>query len=225
VSDANLPPGQRAIAFFPRFGVPQYANRVPRAAPIELALGGAELREAAVLRAPDLESLPRRQLTSDFHCVTTWTRRGVRWEGWALRDVYATFVAPRLRPGSAPPYLELHALDGYRTSLLLEDAVAANVLLADGLDGGPIPLEHGAPLRLVAPDLYGYKSVKHLARIEPRQTFRPGPADRQTRAHPRGRVALEERGRGLPGWMYRPIYRALFPPTLWYYRRMEKKSP
>jgi hypothetical protein len=121
-------------------------------------------------------------------------------------------------------YLELHALDGYRTSLLLEDALAPNVLLADHMDGGPLPIEHGAPLRLVAPDLYGYKRVKHLATIEPWLTFRPGPADRQTRAHPRGRVALEERGRGLPGWMYRRIYRALFPPTLCYYRRMEKRA-
>ena len=147
------------------------------------------------------------------------------WEGWALRDVYEAFLAPRLRPGSVPLYLELHALDGYRTSLLLEDAVAESVLLADRMDGGPVPVEHGAPLRLVAPDLYGYKSVKHLARIEPRLTFRPGRADRQTRAHPRGRVRFEERGRGLPGWVYRLVYRALFPPTLWYYRRLAKRSP
>jgi len=224
VTASNLPPGQRAIAFFPRFGVPHYANRVPREAAIELALGGAEITEPAVLRRPDLETLPRRELTADFHCVTTWTWRGVSWGGWALRDVYDAFLAQRIRPGSAPPYLALRALDGYRTSVLLEDALAPNVLLADRMDGGPLPLEHGAPLRLVAPDLYGYKSVKHLAAIEPRLTFRPGLADRQTRAHPRGRVALEERGRGLPGWMYRLIYRALFPPTLWYYRRMEKRT-
>jgi hypothetical protein len=38
VTDSKLPPGQRPIAIFPRFGVPRYANRVPRAVPIELAL-------------------------------------------------------------------------------------------------------------------------------------------------------------------------------------------
>jgi hypothetical protein len=50
--------------------------------------------------------------------------------------------------------------------------------------------------------------------------YRAGFAERQTRAHPRGRVALEERGRGLPGWVYRALYRALAPVTLWYYRRV-----
>ena len=83
---------------------------------------------------------------------------------------------------------------------------------------------HFAPLRLIAPALHGYKSVKHLVAIEPRRGFRPGFADRQTRAHPRGRVALEERGRGLPGWAYRWIYRALFPPTLWCDRWMERRK-
>lgn len=223
MTESRLPPGQRAIGFFPRFGVPRYAGRAPREAPIALALGGTAIREGVTLGLPELETLPRRELIADFHCVTTWTYRGVRWGGWALRDLYETFVAPRLHGAAPPRYLECHALDGYRSCVLLEDALAANVLVADHMDGGPIPLAHGAPLRLVAPDLYGYKSVKHLVRIEPRADFRASFADRQTRAHPRGRVAFEERGRGLPGRMYRLLYRALFPPTLWYYRRMEKR--
>lgn len=76
-------------------------------------------------------------------------------------------------------------------------------------------MEHGSPLCLVAPDLYGYKNVKHLSRIDLRADFRAGRAERHTLAHRRGRVALEERGRGLPGWAYRPLYRALIRPTLW----------
>ncbi len=55
-------------------------------------------------------------------------------------------------------------------------------------------------------------------------SVRAGFAERQTRAHPRGRIAMEERGQGLPGWAYRLLYRALFPPTLWYYRRLEKSA-
>jgi DMSO/TMAO reductase YedYZ molybdopterin-dependent catalytic subunit len=50
--------------------------------------------------------------------------------------------------------------------LLLSDLLAAEVLLADILDGLPLSMEHGAPLRLVAPAHYGYKSVKHLSGIE-----------------------------------------------------------
>src|SRR5205807_1379906 len=83
-----------------------------------------------------------------------------------------------------------------------------NVVLADRLDGEPLSLEHGAPFRLVVPDLYAYKSVKHVSTIRLRKDFRRGLADRQTLSHPRGRVALEERGRGLPGPIYRVLYRA-----------------
>ena len=64
----------------------------------------------------------------------------------------------------------------------------------------------------------------HVCAIRSRPDYRRSFAERQTRAHPRGRVALEERGRGLPGPVYRLIYRALVPATLWYYRRAEGKA-
>lgn len=221
---SRLPPGQHAIEFFPRFGVPAYANRLPAggSAEAELILGG-EITHPITLHLQELNRLPRKEIVADFHCVTTWTRRDLHWGGWALRDVYEKFIAPRTSHGSTERYLELHALDGFRTSLLLADALAGGVLIADRLEGEPLTLEHGAPLRVVAPELYGYKSVKHVFRIDLCSHFRAGFADRQTRAHPRGRVALEERGRGLPGWAYRLIYRALFRPTLWYYRRIEQR--
>jgi DMSO/TMAO reductase YedYZ molybdopterin-dependent catalytic subunit len=217
----DLPPGQRAIDFFPRFGVPAYASRLPAATPEPTLVVGGPSVETLTLRAADLAALPRRELVADFHCVTTWSRRGLRWSGWSLRDLYARFLVARLPPGMAAPHLEVRALDGYSVSLLLEDALAEDVLIADQLDGQPIPLEHGAPLRLVAPAHYGYKSAKHLCELHVRDGFRAGYAERLTRAHPRGRVALEERGRGLPGWFYRWLYRASWRPALWYYRRFE----
>jgi hypothetical protein len=125
-------------------------------------------------------------------------------------------------PGRAPS-ARFEALDGYSASVLLEDLLDENVLLADRLQGEPISPDHGAPLRLIVPHLYGYKNVKHVCAIKLRSDFRRSFADRQTRAHPRGRVALEERGRDLPGPVYRVIYRALIPATLWIYRRAEKR--
>jgi DMSO/TMAO reductase YedYZ molybdopterin-dependent catalytic subunit len=217
--ESKLPPGQHAIEYFPRFGVPTYASRMPRSIAVELTLEG-DLTEAARLGLPELHRVRRTAITADFHCVTTWTYRDVHWEGWALRDLYDAFIAPRARAAPAH-WLELRAQDGYRTSLLLEDALAGNVIVADRRQGEPLTVEHGAPLRLVAPDLYGYKNVKHLTAIGLRAEFRAGRAEQQTRAHPRGRVAHEERGRGLPGWAYRGIYRAMFPLTLWYYRRFD----
>ncbi len=220
--DTNLPPGQRAIDHFPRFGVPRYASRLP-AVPARLALpldvgDGA----ATTIGVEDLGHLPRREIVADFHCVTTWSYRGLGWSGVAFRDVYERLLAPRARDGNRD-HVELEALDGYTACILLEDLLDENVLLADRLNGEPIPADHGAPLRLVAPQLYGYKNVKHVCAIRLGSDFRRSFADRQTRAHPRGRVALEERGRGLPGSVYRVIYRALIPTTLWIYARAEKR--
>ncbi len=122
------------------------------------------------------------------------------------------------RPAAAARYLGFLSLDGYRICIDRRD-VDASTLLADRLDGEPLSLEHGAPLRVIAPALYGYKSAKHVSGIEFLADYRRGRAERQTLAHPRGRVAYEERGRFLPGWVYRRIYRALVPGTLAHFER------
>ncbi len=111
-------------------------------------------------------------------------------------------------------FLIFRGQDGARTSLLLEDLLAPDVLLADTLDSSPLTVEHGAPLRLVAPAQYGYKSVKHLSRIEFRRDDKGyRPAAFRFMDHPRARVALEERGRWVPGWLLRYLYRPLVSVT------------
>jgi DMSO/TMAO reductase YedYZ molybdopterin-dependent catalytic subunit len=83
-------------------------------------------------------------------------------------------------------------------------------MLADSLDGQPLTIEHGAPLRLVAPAHYGYKNLKHLKRVEFYSTMPK--IKRGISAfldHPRARVLKEERGRWGPGWILRYVYRPL----------------
>ena len=53
----------------------------------------------------------------------------------------------------------------YARSLPVADALGDDVLLAWGLNGGPLPPQHGAPLRLVVPGWYGMTNVKWLTRI------------------------------------------------------------
>src|SRR6185436_19658550 len=96
----------------------------------------------------------------------------------------------------------------------LADLLAPDVLLADRLDGEPLSIAHGAPLRLVAPAHYGYKSIKHLNRIEFRRSsagYRP--IGFRFMQHPTARVANEERGQWFPGWLLRRLYRPLVGPT------------
>ena len=125
-----------------------------------------------------------------------------------FRDVHEA-LATEIGTARAVTWVTFVGLDGYRACLRLDDALADDVLLADRLDGTPLGVEHGAPVRLVAPAHYGYKSVKHLCAIEYRRDYDPGSA--RWAAHPRGRVAREERSRYLPGPLWRPVWRTLLP--------------
>lgn len=208
-----LPPGQREIASFPRFGLWPFADRFPaETAKTELKIWG-QVEHEIVLTDP-LADLPRIEQSADFHCVTTWTRNGLRWGGVRFSDFYEKVVVPQAKPNPGACCAILRGQDGARTSLLLEDLLAPDVLLADSLDGEPLTVEHGAPLRLVAPAHYGYKSIKYLSRIELRNDGRYRPNAFRFMDHPRARVAFEERGRWIPGWILRFVYRPLIPYTV-----------
>ena len=206
-----LPPGQRSRADFPRFGLPQYAHRIPSDTESRLLNLGGDAIDTVLLDDGQLETVPRSELTSDFHCVTTWSHLGARWSGYRFVDVFHQLIAARVHPGKSIGLVVLRCRDGYRTALPLEDLLAEDVLVADSLGGAPLTVQHGAPLRLVAPAHYGYKSAKHLKGIELWENDR---AYRKSGIghymdHPRARVAFEERARVVPGrllrWIYRPM--------------------
>jgi DMSO/TMAO reductase YedYZ molybdopterin-dependent catalytic subunit len=54
----------------------------------------------------------------------------------------------------------------YQDSLTLDQALVPDVMLAYELDGKPLSRAHGAPARVVIPEMYGYKGVKWLSRME-----------------------------------------------------------
>ncbi len=214
-----LPPGQFEIDEFPRFGLGQFASRFP-GEPARIALDIRGDVEQSITVDGELRELPRVGHVSDFHCVTTWTRRVLGWTGIRFVDFYERIVVPRARPQPEATFVILRGQDGYAPSLPLSDLLAGDVLLADRLEGRPLSIEHGAPLRLVAPAHYGYKNAKHLCGVEfwrDRRAYRS--ASYWFMDHPRARVAYEERGRGVPGWVLRYLYRATIPSTARQFRR------
>lgn len=223
-SNHPLPPGQKLHDYFPRFGLTWFAWRFPtETGRITLHVSGDV--EAAIDVSDHLRVLPRSEQLSDFHCVTSWSRTSIRWGGIRFRDFYEQLVVPQLKPALDVTLVVLFGQDGYRNTMLLEDLLADDVMLADTLDNIPLPMEHGAPLRLVAPAHYGYKNVKHVHRIEfwreDKRHYRfPGPG---FMSHPRARVALQERGKYLPGWCYRLLYRPAIGITAWTFRVFSKQ--
>ena len=207
-----LPPGQQEISDFPRCGLFQFAWRIDRSpAPLSLEIAG-DVRSPIVIAAGSLATLPRVHQLGDLHCVTTWTRRQLQWSGVRFKDFYHQIVLPQAEPDGEVRFVIFTAGDGYRRYFVLDDALADDVLLADRLAGAPLTWQHGAPLRLVAPAHYGFRSAKHLQRIEFCKTLQHyrSPTTHWTE-HPRARVAFEERGRVLPARLYRCLYRAAIP--------------
>lgn len=208
------PPGQQYRNDFPRFGLTQFANRFPeQTKQREIKLDGV-LNHSLVLR-DELDTLERVTQTSDFHCVTTWSARDLEWSGYRFSDLYEQIVRPLVKPEATVQLVVFRSQDGYRSVLPLEDLLASDVVLADRLNGEPLTIAHGAPIRLVAPQHYGYKSAKHLNCIEFLQRLdNYQPASLKFMEHPRARVAQEERGIGFPGWLLRVAYRPLIKSTV-----------
>jgi len=217
----TLPPGQRRVDGFPRFGT-HLAKPPPPVPPTPtLRISGA-VGEAFDVPLSALAALPRRELTADFHCVAGWSATDLHWEGVAFETVFRTYVEPALPPGTSVSHVVFRGLDGYGAVIQIEDALAEDVLIVENLDGRPLDSDHGAPARLVSPQQYGYLNTKHLSRIEvhtsePRQTgplLRSRVLLRLLGRHPRARVWQEERNQDLPARVVRPVYRALIAPMM-----------
>lgn len=203
----RLPPGQRKLDGFPRFGGPSRPPALPATPALEIT--GA-VREPVTLALSELSALPRTEQTSDFHCVAGWSATGLRWEGVGFTPFYRSIIEPRLWPASTVTHVVFRGLDHYRAVVCIDDALQEDVLLADRLDGEPLSLAHGAPLRLISPRQYAYISAKHLCAIEVHAGAPPGPRDSVFfRMHPRARVWQEERNGALPAVIVRPVYRSL----------------
>jgi len=110
----------------------------------------------------ELAALPRVHEVRTFHCVTGWTVHNVRWSGVRLSHVL-DLVAPQAT-ATAVRFTSLE--QPYNDSLTLDQARLHDVLLALELDGKPLTRPHGSPVRVVIPEMYGYKGVKWLTKIE-----------------------------------------------------------
>lgn len=216
----TLPPGQQEVAGFPRFGT--HFNRPAPAVPDDptIHISGA-VTPVVVLPVVDLTTLPRRTMTADFHCVSGWSATDLVWEGVAYADLHRLVIQSALLPGTPVSHVVFCGLDGFRSIVRIEDALADDVLIADRLDGRPLADDHGAPVRLVSPSQYGYVSTKHLCGIEvhtrrPRERYHPARflqiGLQLVKPHRRARVWREERHQYLPGRVVRPIYRQLIRP-------------
>jgi DMSO/TMAO reductase YedYZ molybdopterin-dependent catalytic subunit len=154
-SPGSVPPGQIVTRRWPVL----HAGSVPAdltPATWSLRLLG-EVERTQSLSFAELLGLPQLDLTVDIHCVTSWTRLGMRWRGVPFRAVEAV-----ARPRPEVRYVVMECEQGFTTSLPIEALRDDDVLLAHAVDGAPLPAEHGGPVRMLVPKRYFYKSAKWL---------------------------------------------------------------
>lgn len=110
----------------------------------------------------DVKQLAAASETADFHCVTGWSVAGVKWKGIRMQT-----LIDLVKPAGNVRFVHFYSFDGvYTESLYLQEATDPNIMLAYEMDGKPLRTEQGFPVRLVVPNMYGYKSIKWVRRVE-----------------------------------------------------------
>ena len=170
---AALSPAEGLIPFVPKSGWRIYtvSGSLPSFDPVtwRLQVGGLVDQEIS-LSHRELLALPQVTQVSDFHCVTGWTVKNVRWTGVRITDIFA-----KVKPTPQANALQfVSAEKPYLDYLTMEQALLHDVMLAYAMDGKPLAREHGAPVRLVIPEMYGYKNVKWLNQINLVPDAQPG---------------------------------------------------
>lgn len=127
------------------------------------------------LTLAEIQSLPRIEIVTELKCVEGWSQV-VRWAGVRFVDfVAANRLATRSgqppdpvdRPADLLPYVGLSTPDqGYYVGLDMRSALHPQTMLCYEMNGQPLTLMHGGPLRLVTAVHYGYKSIKRVGTID-----------------------------------------------------------
>lgn len=174
---SDLPPGQTLTRRFPVVG-----ERAPSAA---LTLADWRLEVSGLvettlsLSLAAVHALPQSERIVDIHCVTGWSRQGVRLTGTPL-----SVVLDHAGVQSAARFVRFVAYSDRSHDTSLPLALARqDTWLVHSIDGAPLSPSHGFPLRTVTPSRYFYKSLKWLHRIELLAADRLGYWERESAYH------------------------------------------
>jgi len=162
----RLPPGQYLTEKWPVL----HAGTVPNTdlATWDFRVFG-EVDSPLRLSWDEFTALPTREITTDIHCVTRWSRFDT-----SFRGVHWSELAKVVKPKPSARYVLAHAEQDFTANVPLAALEDEEALLAYEADGEPLTPEHGWPLRLVIPKRYFWKSAKWLRGIELLDHDEPG---------------------------------------------------
>ena len=166
IDPSRVPPGQYLTERFPVLTVgpnPKYDL-----ATWDFTVFG-EVQNEVKLSWDELMALPQRDITLDIHCVTRWSKLDTTWRGVSARAILdLAGVSP------SGTHVMAYSDGGYTTNMPLDALLHEDALLAHTYEGEPLEPDHGAPLRLIVPKRYFWKSAKFLRRLEVMSADRMG---------------------------------------------------
>lgn len=161
----RLPPGQRALRGLKPMGGDEGDGKVET---FRLKVHGAVKKPFEVdYRA--LLALPQVDKEADVHCVTGWSLLGGLWKG-----VQIATLANLAEVKADARYVIFEAAHGYTANVPLAEATKDTCMVTYRLNGKPLSLDHGAPVRGLVPDLYFWKSAKWITGIKFVREDQPG---------------------------------------------------
>jgi DMSO/TMAO reductase YedYZ molybdopterin-dependent catalytic subunit len=127
------------------------------------------VEEEKVLTYSEFLELPKVKVLSDIHCVTRWSRLDNLWEGPGSQTIAGL---ANIKPEAK--FVIAKAPGGFTENLALHDFLQSDVIFAVKHDDQLLSPEHGAPVRLVVPRKYFWKSVKWITSLEFTAEDHPG---------------------------------------------------
>lgn len=151
----------------------RYAHQL-KTTPWSIVIDGLVERPARYTLEDIVEKMTVEERIYRLRCVEGWSMV-VPWNGFELADLlnlagvkngakyvaFETALRPDEMPGVSYPVLDWPYVEGLR----LDEAMHPLTIMANGIYGKAIPNQNGAPLRLVVPWKYGFKSIKSVVRI------------------------------------------------------------
>jgi sulfoxide reductase catalytic subunit YedY len=143
--------------------------------PWPIEIGGLVEKPMKVDVKELVEMMPMEERVYRFRCVEAWAMT-VPWTGFPISKLLEK-VSPKpeakfirfqtfFRPAEAPGFADKSYPWPYTEGLRIEEAMNPLALFVTGIYGKPLPKQHGAPIRVIVPWKYGYKSIKSIVKIE-----------------------------------------------------------
>ncbi len=124
----------------------------------KLEIGGMVERPQE-LTVEHLQQFPQEEQSSRLKCVQCWSAR-TTWGGFRFPE-----LAEQVKPLAGATAVRIDSADKWYEYMSLDEMNDPGVMLCLEMAGKPLTDQHGAPLRLLAPSKYGYKSAKLITKI------------------------------------------------------------